>query len=179
MKKTMPNRMSVSMIVIAIILINTTATSFALNKDNQNNNINVSKTTYIEQLPIGQYIEGNLKISENTVVPFEQGSYWRNGGTIVYSKLFIEITQSIIESFLIGCISHQYSGIKVAANIIWDAIKNKNNARIMVKESCMYRMVTDIHIEHNHIIEYYYDDTFLYSDSFSYYGNDLHNWPKQ
>ena len=67
--------MSVSMIVIAIILINTTATSFALNKDNQNNNINVSKTTYIEELPIGQYIEGNLKISENTVVPFEQGSY--------------------------------------------------------------------------------------------------------
>ena len=63
------------MIVIAIILINTTATSFALNKDNQNNNINVSKTTYIEELPIGQYIEGNLKISENTVVPFEQGSY--------------------------------------------------------------------------------------------------------
>ena len=39
MKKTIPNRMSVSMIVIAIILINTTATSFALNKDNQNNNI--------------------------------------------------------------------------------------------------------------------------------------------
>ena len=75
MKKTIPNRMSVSMIVIAIILINTTATSFALNKDNQNNNINVSKTTYIEELPIGQYIEGNLKISENTVVPFEQGSY--------------------------------------------------------------------------------------------------------
>ena len=63
------------MIVIAIILTNTTATSFALNKDNQNNNINVSKTTYIEELPIGQYIEGNLKISENTVVPFEQGSY--------------------------------------------------------------------------------------------------------
>ena len=30
----------------------------------------------------------------------------------------------------------------------------------------MYRMVTDIHIELNHIIEYYYDDTFLYSDSF-------------
>ena len=75
MKKTIPNRMSVSMIVIAIILINTTATSFALNKDNQNTNINVSKTTYIEELPIGQYIEGNLKISENTVVPFEQGSY--------------------------------------------------------------------------------------------------------
>ena len=75
MKKTIPNRMSVSMIVIAIISINTTATSFALNKDNQNNNINVSKTTYIEELPIGQYIEGNLKISENTVVPFEQGSY--------------------------------------------------------------------------------------------------------
>ena len=43
----------------------------------------------------------------------------------------------------------------------------------------MYRMVTDIHIELNHIIEYYYDDTFLYSDSFSYYANDLHNWPKQ
>ena len=75
MKKTIPNRMSVSMLVIAIILINTTATSFALNKDNQNNNINVSKTTYIEELPIGQYIEGNLKISENTVVPFAQGSY--------------------------------------------------------------------------------------------------------
>ena len=75
MKKTIPNRMSVSMIVIAIILINTTATSFALNKDNQNNNINVSKTTYIEELPIGQYIEDNLKISENPVVPFEQGSY--------------------------------------------------------------------------------------------------------
>ena len=75
MKKTIPNRMSVSMIVIAIILINTKATSFALNKDNQNNNINVSKTTYIEELPIGQYIECNLKISENTVVPFEQGSY--------------------------------------------------------------------------------------------------------
>ena len=75
MKKTIPNRMSVSMIVIAIILINTTATSFALNTDNQNNNINVSKTTYMEELPIGQYIEGNLKISENTVVPFEQGSY--------------------------------------------------------------------------------------------------------
>ena len=75
MKKTIPNRMSVSMIVIAIILINTTATSFALNKDNQNNNINGANTTYIEELPIGQYIEGNLKISENTVVPFEQGSY--------------------------------------------------------------------------------------------------------
>lgn len=162
-------------VLCVTLLIMSTATAFAddgISKSPDN-------ILSVDTLSEGDTIDGVLKVGEQTIVPFEQGSYWKYGGSVQYSKYFETVTRSILLGFCTSLLTGAPIGsINAAVNAILTGATSIDDAMILIKETCTYRETANSQYEHHHIVEYYKNGSFAYSDDYTYYDISLHGWPK-